>query len=70
MVETKVRKIKVRIKSSKVWSRCKNVETLKKYKEAKKETKKTVDKVKTKAFDVLYQSLGNKGGKKIYTYVC
>ena len=43
---------------------CKNKENWKKYKVAKKDTKKTVSEAKAKVFDRLYQSLGTKDGER------
>jgi len=57
---------KFRIKRDcfKDWSRCKNAETLDKYKIARKEAKKAVSKARTQGYERLYQSLRTKEGEK------
>ena len=45
------------------WQKTKNIEDLEKYKNAKKEAKKTVSDAKFKAYDDLYHKLGTKEGE-------
>ena len=57
--------MKVKSKSFKALSLCKNTESWGKYIVAKKDTKKAVSKARASAFDQLYQSLSTKKGERI-----
>lgn len=50
-----------------MWSLSKNAENWIKYKVAKKDTQKVINKGRARAFDGLSQSLGSKIGEKVFT---
>ncbi|KAL5141766.1 Metal tolerance protein 6 [Glycine soja] len=57
-------KVRVKKECFKEWSRCRNYETLDKYKIARNETKKAVSEARAQAFDGLYQALGTRDGER------